>query len=188
MEALLQIPLRPGQGRVARPLLDIGSAEARFAELLRCQEHRLAELVRRLLGWPAQAAEVEDVLQEVYLAAWVHRRRYRGEGPFSAWLYRIALHKARNHVRARRRRARLLDLMAFFGVPQSPPTAVRDRVRDAMTRLPHRDREVLVLRYLEQRDPASVAEALDISRDAVDARLSRARRRLRAFLEEEEKS
>jgi RNA polymerase sigma factor (sigma-70 family) len=48
--------------------------------------------------------------------------------------------------------------------------------------LAHQDREVLVLRYLENRDIPKIAELLGCRRAAVDARLSRARKRLRAVL------
>ncbi len=160
-----------------------------FARAMGCQQHRIANLVRRLLGWPAQTAEVEDVVQEVFLAAWKNRRQFRGEAEWGAWLSRIAVNKARNHVRSRSRRRVLLTLIGLGPAeePAAPDRVDEDaHVRAAVAGLGHRDREVLVLRYLEQRGAAEIAEQLGLSRNTIDARLTRARRRLRAVLEASE--
>ncbi len=166
---------------------------AAFARVLNCHHDRLAVLVRRLLGWPSGGTDVDDVLQDAYLAAWTKRHTFRGEGPEAAWLHRIAVNHARNHARASRRRQRLLSLFGRstenrFGQPEDPGLSAvaetaTDSVRSAMARLGHRDREVLVLRYLEDRGIDDLAAVLQISRAATDARLSRARNRLRSLLD-----
>ena len=62
-----------------------------------------------------------------------------------------------------------------------------DRVRQALARLPERDREVLVLRSLEQLSVADCGQVLGISPGAVKVRHLRALERLRAILEKEER-
>jgi RNA polymerase sigma-70 factor (ECF subfamily) len=62
----------------------------------------------------------------------------------------------------------------------------RARVRAALERLPERDREVLVLRYLEQLSTAEVAEVLAVGEGAVKMRLLRALQRLRDTLQNSE--
>ena len=161
-----------------------------FAEAMGSQQHRIATLVRRLLGWPACGNDVDDVVQEVFLAAWQHRRQFRAESTWGTWLHRIAVHKTRNHVRARQRRWRLLSFLGLGpgSEPLAPPESNDDtdgEVRRAVASLPHRDREMLVLCYLEQQPVAQVAEYLGIGRVAADTRLSRARRRLRDVLGED---
>ncbi|HEX5052227.1 MAG TPA: sigma-70 family RNA polymerase sigma factor [Planctomycetota bacterium] len=147
---------------------------------------RLRRLVHRLLGWPAGGTDVDDVVQEVLLAAWRHRDSFRGEATLSTWLVRIAVRKAQNHARAAAVRRRLFGWWSDAdAVARTPADADHDRLAAtqlAMHRLAHRDREVLVLRYLEQREIPQIAELLGCSRTAVDARLSRARHRLRAEL------
>ncbi len=59
---------------------------------------------------------------------------------------------------------------------------LRGRVRDALARLSENDREVLVLRYLEQLANAEIAAALGISEGAVKMRHLRALERIRALL------
>ncbi|MFN3240174.1 MAG: RNA polymerase sigma factor [Planctomycetota bacterium] len=143
---------------------------------------RLRRLVHRLLGWRASAADLDDVVQDVLLAAFRHRERFRGDSSLRTWLTTIALRKAQRHANANRRRRRLRSLFGIAepAVPDRQTDDERlDRTRAAMQQLAHGDREVLVLRYLEQRDVEEIASLCGCSRTAVDARLSRARQRLR---------
>src|SRR5262249_50747094 len=146
---------------------------------------RLRRLVHRLLGWRARAGELDDVVQDVLLKAWRHQSSFRGEAALSTWLTRIAIHQVHDHVK----KANLRRALFGWLLPEPPATsadALADdgwpRTQRAMQRLAHADREVLVLRYLEQRDIPEIADLLRCSRAAVDARLSRARTRLRAEL------
>ena len=148
---------------------------------------RLRRLVHRLLGWNASAHDIDDVVQDALLAAFRHREQFRGDAKLTTWLTRIALSKAKNHARSQRLRQRLFS---FFGSTEAaaPEGAARDahqldRTKLAMRNLCHRDREVLVLRYLEQRDVAAIAELCNCTRAAVDTRLTRARRRLRKLVD-----
>jgi RNA polymerase sigma-70 factor (ECF subfamily) len=171
---------------------EAAAAPARAAEvgalLLGHQDH-VRRLVHRLLGWPGDGAAVDDVVQEVLLAAWRHRASFRGEARVTTWLVRIALRKVQNHVRWRRVRRRLLR--PFDGshdpvaAPGACPVEAADEVRAvhaAMAALPHGDREVLVLRYLEDRPIEEIAALLGCARNAAEQRLSRARARLRGVL------
>ena len=160
------------------------------SDTLTGQAPRLRRLVHRLLGWPKHTAEVDDIVQEALLAAWRHRASFRGDAAWTTWLHRIAMRKAQNHVRAAAVRRRLLGFWHGERTEQAEPAAPPanqpderiDATQQALQRLAHRDREVLVLRYLEQREIEQIAALLRCSRAAVDARLTRARQRLRAEL------
>ena len=160
---------------------------------LAAETPRLRRLVHRLLGWPKRGSEVDDVVQEVLLAAWRHRATFRGEAAWTTWLHRIAVRKAQHHQRAAAVRRRLFGwwtmeppepvAMAQPHAAEAPVADERiDATQHALQQLAHRDREELVLRYLEQREIPQLATLLGCSRAAVDARLSRARLRLRAAL------
>jgi RNA polymerase sigma-70 factor, ECF subfamily len=154
----------------------------------------VVRLVERLLGWPGRASDVEDVVQEVFLAAWRARDRFRGEAEWSTWLHRIAVNHARNAARARERRRRwfglvvpreALDGAAHHAAPGPEESSDGLDVRRALRALAHIDREVLVLRYLDGLDIDAVAERIGVSRAAADQRLARARKRLRAAMDGE---
>ena len=175
---LISADFAPRPNRAAAPPL---------AAALCAEAPRVRRLVHRLLGWRTASNDLDDVVQEVLLAAWRNLDRFRGDAKLATWLTRIAIRKTHNHVRSATLRRRV---HAWFGTsePAEEPESAgnnSDRVdatRAAMARLAHADREVLVLRYLEQREPTEIAQLLGCSRATVDTRLSRARRRLRLAL------
>jgi RNA polymerase sigma-70 factor (ECF subfamily) len=179
--------------------------------LLTRHEARLRQMVavrldRRLLA----RLDPSDIVQEVLLEAhqklddYMHKRPL----PFYPWLRQIAwqrLVKLHEHHHARKRgveheEARLpmlpdesaLELVRRLAGPGSTPSEqavreeVRRRVRSALVRLREKDREVLVLRYLEQLSPGAIAEVLGVSEGAVKTRHTRALLRLQELLAEEE--
>lgn len=157
--------------------------------LLLQHEPQVRRLVHRLLGWSHRGHDVEDVVQEVMLAAWRRRASFRGDAAMSTWLTTIAVRKAQNHARwaaVRRRTIGWLVDAREVTAPVPPCSSEHGdelaAVRAAMAQLHHRDREVLVLHYLEARSIDEVRGLLSLSRAAADARLSRARKRLRAVL------
>lgn len=168
------------------PAVGAGSVDA---ALLLQHEPQLRRLVHRLLGWSAQQDAVDDLVQEVFLAAWNGRDRFRGEAALSTWLTRIAIRKTQLHARwamvRRRWFGRLLPLRDTPATVTACPLEHREELtamRAAMADLRHRDREILVLHYLEGRPVEALCQLLSLTRAAADARLSRARQRLRAAL------
>lgn len=159
------------------------TAAALTPETLCAEAPRLRRLLHRLLAWRGSGADLDDVLQDVLLKAWRARTTFRGDAQLATWLTRIAITTAQTHARRAALRQRLFGwLLPDVAVPTADANEPLDATLTAMRCLPHADREVLVLRYLEQRDVAEIATVLGCSRAAVDARLSRARSRLRLDL------
>jgi RNA polymerase sigma-70 factor (ECF subfamily) len=160
---------------------DAGALEVLVAE----HQARVARLVYRLLG---KADEVDDAVQEVFLAALQNLRRFRGHSRLSTWLTAIALNRCRSRARRRPRWLRLLPWradameMPAGGDRLGEAAEIHDRVRQAVYRLPAKYREVIVLRYFEDLPSCEIAAALGLSSGAVDVRLSRARQRLKEML------
>jgi len=156
-------------------------------------------LVHRLLGWPG---EVDDVVQEVFLAALRGLPRFRNRSSLATWLTRITINECRSQQRRRRLwwLAPSLALRALRGSaaraeateertdePADHPALEREkfeRVRLAVGRLPARYREVVVLRYLEQMSIEEISEVLTTRRETLQVRLHRARSLLRESLGE----
>ncbi|MGD8499253.1 MAG: RNA polymerase sigma factor [Phycisphaerales bacterium] len=146
-------------------------------------------LANRLLGWPG---EVEDVTQDIFLAAFLGLKKFRCECSLRTWLFTITINKCRSH-----RYKRLLRLRQFSQAPNSTPSpsarAVSEnpmdaedfnRVRSAVATLPAKYREPVVLRYLQELPTGEIGRILGISQNALQVRLSRARKRLRQDLAE----
>jgi RNA polymerase sigma-70 factor (ECF subfamily) len=155
-----------------------------FDQLVEEHRARVAHLVYRLLGW---SGEVEDVVQEVFLAALRGLPKFRGEASISTWLTRIAVNKCRTYRRRLWLRWWSASGEHVHGI-QAPDSRVDQgmideetamRVREAIQGLPGQYREVVVLRYLEEMDMEEIAQVLGVSRNALGVRLHRARRHLK---------
>jgi len=164
-----------------------------FDHIVRRHRAQVAGLAHRLLGWPD---DVDDVVQEVFLAALRGLPSFRGHSALATWLTRITINKCRSH-----RRRWLLSPARWLNrgsagsngsaraVPQAPPADRPmldlerfERVRRAIDRLPRRYREAVVLRYLEQMSIEAASEALSARPATVQVWLHRARRILRDSL------
>lgn len=174
--------VRPAdQDPESRQIARLGRREpAALEELIESHQPRVARLAHRLLGW--NRADAADIVQDVFLRAWQHAPRFRGDSSLASWLTRITINRCRS---LRRRKA--LDLRRLWTRAQRDPTPqdsgeTPELVRHAVSRLPQHEREVVVLYYLEEMPAARIAEMLGISTGAVDVRLHRARAKLKATL------
>jgi RNA polymerase sigma-70 factor (ECF subfamily) len=162
---------------------------ASFDRLVVEERAYVSRLVGRLVGW---RSDVDDLVQEVFVAALGGWPRFRGECSARTWLTRIALNKCRSYGRRRWLRERLFaawqanrEARGVVSTDTSNKQETAEHVRHAVNQLRQRDREVIILHYLEQLSSAEVAAVLSISQNAVEVRLTRARKRLRAVLSRE---
>jgi len=139
-----------------------------------------------------EAQAVDEVMQEVSLAACGLKTPLLEPQKAGAWLYRVAIRQAMLFRRRRGRHARMVDRLTQQGAgrlpePSSPLDFLLSRergqlVRDAMKRLDARDTEILLLRYTQDWSCQEMASHLGVSPSCIEARLHRARRRLRTEL------
>jgi len=130
----------------------------------------------------------EDLAQETFITAWKHLRLLRERQKLRAWLCGIARRLVGKALRREGREpthgAKSLDLVPESAAAEPlPPERAISREEEAllwraMERIPESYREPLVLFYREHQSVEKVAEALDLSEEAVRQRLSRGRRLL----------
>jgi len=196
-------PAPAGPERPAGPARD-GDAEddLLMARVAVGDETALRRLVERweqpLFGFLYQmTGSVEDALdlrQETFLRVYAAAARYRGEGRFRSWLLRIAGNLARGLLR-RRRIVRWIrfDPLAHDAPAATPPPdagvegeeAAR-RVREAIARLPVRQREALTLKRFQGLSYREIAEAMGATEAAVESLLIRATAAIRLHLDQGE--
>jgi RNA polymerase sigma-70 factor, ECF subfamily len=166
-----------------------------IARVGRGDDTALRELFRRHAPWLAvrlrrvlPAADVEDVLQETFLGVWRGAKRYRPDGA-GGWLWGIARRQAALHIR--RRGPALAELPAGVLVAAAGDPAdialVRADLAGALEALgpagtPERDTWRLL--YVEDRPVAEVADLMGVPAGTVKSRAHRARRLLRAALQD----
>lgn len=126
----------------------------------------------------------EDLAQEAFLRAFRGLPHWRRQGAFSTWLFAVAT----NHYRSELKRIPPTVPLGAVAEPQAaagghPHSGDRDRgIRQAVSTLPLKYREVLVLFYFHGMDITAAARSLDLPEGTVKARLSRAREILRVKL------
>ena len=149
----------------------------------------LRTVIRARLG---ESQGVDEVMQEVSLAAVAQRAPLIDSGRVGGWLYRLAVRQSllyrRSIGRRRKRDHRYARSVDEGGRAEPDPldwlvAEERDRlVRRAVDALPARDRELLLLKYNQGWSCREIADRLGLGTSAVEARLHRARGRLRDML------
>jgi RNA polymerase sigma-70 factor, ECF subfamily len=159
---------------------------------LALHERWLRRVVASRLGEP-QA--VDEVMQDVALAAVAQRSPLHNPARAAVWLYRLAVRHVLIYRRKSGRRRSLVDRYAARRSPSAVDTApsplawlISDErqklVQDALRRLPPRDAEILVLKHAEGFTARELADRLGVAVATVETRLHRARHRLRVELAE----
>ncbi len=174
--------------RVERPGL---TPKIDWQAVLAEHDRWLRTVVYARLGEP-QA--VDDVMQEVSLAAVRQHSPLADATKVAPWLYRLAVTQSLLYRRKQGRRRRLTGDYAERVRPTEEENREADplrwlladerrqRVRTAVSRLPSRDAEILLLKYSEDWSYRDLADHLGITQSALQARLHRARQRLRSEL------
>jgi RNA polymerase sigma-70 factor (ECF subfamily) len=157
-----------------------------FAALVRRWQQPIARFLTHFLG---TTDRVSDLCQEVFLRVYEARGRYREEGTFSTWLYRIALNVARDAGRRRRREPLPLDDHELVADAPAPETIceqdeIAQLVARALAELPEPLREVLVLRHYEDMNFEQIARLTGVPASTLKSRFATALLRLRPRLQQ----
>ena len=148
---------------------------------------RVYRFIRRTVSDPTLA---EDLVSEVFLAAWQQAGRFKGHSLVSTWLLSIARHKAFTAIK--RPRFEQLDGEAAAAIPDpalDPEAEIRERDRGTILRrclsaLSPDHGQMIDLVYYQQKSINEIAEILEIPANTVKTRMFYARRRLAVLLEQ----
>jgi len=149
------------------------------------------------MGFVHHQEDAEDITQDVFTALYVSLASFKGNSQFSTWLYRITVNTSCSYLRQKRRR----DAVFFFGlfgtggdefrqaVPQSDePDSILNKkqtqkyVYQAIDSLPVNQLNAFILSRYDSLPPREVASVMEISEEAVESLLQRARRNLQKKL------
>lgn len=163
-----------------------------FRQIFVSHRNDVTRVVFRMIG---PSAEIEDIVQEVFLHVYRSLKSFRGESRFSTWLYRLAVNVTRMHLRHARSRPRLALVIPPEDaeeniVVESPDEVVErhNRVRALyrlLESLSEKKREVLVMHDFDGVPAKDIAEILAIPVLTVRTRLFYARKELYAAMAEE---
>ena len=155
-----------------------------YGQLVTRHQHRVRRVLQAVMS---ASAEVDDVMQEAFLEAYLSLDRLRQPEKFRAWVCGIGLNLAKMW---QRRKRRWVDMETVTVLPSPYPTPeylaeqreIEQRLYAAIGDLPSAEREALLLVYRDEFSHQETAVQLGISLSAVKVRVHRGRNRLRTAL------
>lgn len=154
-------------------------------------DRHAARVYRHIYYIIGSAAEAEDLTAQTFLQAWEAVERYQMRGaPFISWLLRIAHNLAVSHLRSRKDKTQLSDGLVDNGHHGNPEDAVEQladeqRVRNAILHLRDEQRQVIILRFVEDLGYQEVAQIIGKSIPAIRVIQHRALAALRRQMQAE---
>ena len=173
-------------------------ARERYAELVARHQRRASRIAFHYLR---DAADADEAVQDAFVKAYSHLHSFREELPFEVWFTRILINGCLDRIKARTRRERWITSMPDGpggerdfaertpGREPSPEAQLlarerRQRVADALAKLPDRQRSVFMLSHYEGCTSREVSALTGLNESTVRVHLFRAIRKLRALLGE----
>ena len=169
-------------------------AAERFGAIIDRQQRRAARIAYHYLRDPA---EVDEVVQDAFLKAFLHLPSFREDLFFELWFTRILVNACLDRLKAKARRTRWLvpsdarEYLAAEGPPSSEPSPEatllakerRVHLEAAIDRLPTRQRTAVILSHFEGRSAREVSVVMGLNESTVRVHLFRAVRKLRGLLD-----
>lgn len=144
-------------------------------------------LYNYLLRLVRERQAAEDLLQEVFVAAWKGSAAFKGRSQVKTWIFRIAHNKAVSWLRKHARPDDSPGQEEDWALAKSPETLAlelwrQDEVRKAVEQLSPKHRAVIELAFAHDLSYAEIAEIMDCPTGTVKSRISYAMRRLDGIL------
>jgi RNA polymerase sigma-70 factor (ECF subfamily) len=148
---------------------------------------KLLSLGRRMLNDPGEA---EDVAQETLVRTWKQAANWvPGKARIDTWMHRVALNLCYDRLRRRRDSVSSDDIEIIDGAAgpsaQLEQAQAAQALQNALARLPERQRTAITLNYYQEMSNIEAAAVMGVSIEALESLLARARRTLRALMNEQ---
>jgi RNA polymerase sigma-70 factor (ECF subfamily) len=170
--------------------------DAAYDELVRMYSGPIYHVAYRMTG---DAAEASDAVQDIFLKIFRNIGGFKGEAALKTWIFKIAFSEILNRLRWWKRRHRYATLSldespngnapgdGFADAGPTPEEVLQakereDAIQQALRRLSHEHRSIIVLRDIEGFSYTEIADVLGISMGTVKSRLARARADLKKSL------
>ena len=160
---------------------------AAYARLVKRYE---SDIARQMWRFTRNEEELERLVQDVFVEAYLSLRSFKGHSPFVHWLRRIATRvgyrywQQRDRERTALERRTDIDVDTLASPEEQSPSEAAEYLFRLLESLPSEDRLVLTLMYFDECDTREIAERTGWSRTLVKVRAHRARKKLKALLEQ----
>ncbi len=175
----------------------LDEARERFSELVTRHQRRASRIA---FHYVRDGADADEAVQDAFVKAYSHIGTFREELPFEVWFTRILINGCLDRIKARKRREKWIaqPTIDASGIERNPAELVpsrgaspedyvlkqerRRQLRDALGKLPERQRLVFMLSQIEGRSSREVSGLTGLNESTVRVHLFRAMRRLRGLL------
>jgi len=165
-----------------------------FGVLIGRYEQKLYRYVRRITD--ASHEECEDILQEIFLKTYRYLHNFDPSLSFSSWIYSIAHNETISHFRKRSVRPHtireedggiyLKNIEADLDMAKELDRAqLQIQVKEVLKKLGPKYKDILILRYLEEKSYQEISDILKLPVKTVGTRINRAKKQLHQVLTEE---
>ena len=163
-----------------------------FAAIVHRYEAPLLRYISRLGCKDASAAQ--DLLQEIFVKTFVHLNDYDPSLQFSSWIYRIAHNEIVSYFRKEKSRPIVLtkveDFFLFENIvddvdftDHKSQRHTAQAIKEAVGQLEPRYREIIVLKFFEEKSYEEISDILQIPQGTVATLISRAKKKIKNYLE-----
>ena len=169
---------------IAASLNGDGAAYARLVQ------HYQGQVGAQMWRFTREPAVLEELVQEVFVEAYLSLKGFRGRAPFLHWLRRVATRVGyrywKSQARKRDREEALTETSLNLAIAPEDLSSFEaaEALYGLFAKLPSQDRLVLTLFYFEECDTNEIASRTGWNRTLVKVRLHRARKKLKALLSE----
>ena len=175
-------PVRTGSDNILVNRAKAGDRLA-FAQLL---EDHYDFIFRTACKWSGRKSDAEDIAQEVCIKLATAIQSFDGRSAFSSWLYRVTVNMVRDLQRSSSRRSKNIDAFSLVHPEDDPgnqeeSTTAKELWR-AVSELPEKQREAIMLVYAEDMNHADAAEIMGCKEATVSWHIHEAKKTLRGLL------
>ena len=163
-----------------------------FGTIIDRYESKLTRYVKRFIR---SEDDVADIIQNVFIKAYVNLQSFDTDRIFNSWIYRIAHNETVTYLKKKgNEKVSFLDFDTVFPHPFAKETADKptldkefeNRMSTSLSLVPLKYKEVLVLYYYDELSYQEIADILHIPIATVGVRLKRGREQLERHIKEEE--
>jgi len=160
-----------------------------FGQLVQKYQNKIFGYIYKIVG---HKEEAEDIVQETFIKVYKNLNSFDADRKFSSWLYRISHNEAINYIKKNKRNAELYfeDNDYLFNQLKYEKDLLREltvkedfnNLKKALAKLPLKYREVIVLKYLEEKSYEEIAKILKQPINTIGTRLRRAKKNLQELI------
>lgn len=162
-----------------------------FSFIVERYKDKLIRYIRRLSS--VSLEEAEDMLQNIFIKTYVNLNDFDGDLKFSSWIYRIAHNEVIDNYRKRKARPQLIDsdikdsqVKELAGDSNLPAEILqlelKEEISRAISRLELKYQEMIILRYIEEKDYREISDIIKKPLGTVASRMNKAKAELKKIL------